>query len=139
MENIMENLPSEVHWNILKYTRHPLAERFKNSNVVKCAELALDAHLDVVSFSNVFFNMLEVIDDNDDYDDAYMRHVCEFLVHPYDPNVEHANVYYDDDYEPSPYTREWYANPVEYDPGMDPTIGADDYDDDDDDDDDDDV
>ena len=50
MDNILEYIPSEDHWNILKYTRHPLAERFKNSNVVKCTELALDAHLDVVVF-----------------------------------------------------------------------------------------
>ena len=51
--------------------------------------------------------MLEVIANNDDYDDAHMRYVCELLVHPYNPIVEHANVYYDDDYEPIPYTREW--------------------------------
>ena len=29
MENIMENLPSEVHWNIVKFMRHPVAEVFK--------------------------------------------------------------------------------------------------------------
>ncbi len=31
MEHILENLPSEVHWNIIKFLRHPSAEIVKES------------------------------------------------------------------------------------------------------------
>ena len=56
-------LPYEVQLQIMKYTRHPMAELFKNSDVVKSTMGAVDAHIDSVSFSHVFFIMLEVIDE----------------------------------------------------------------------------
>ena len=37
----MENLPSEIQWNIIKYMRHPVADAFLNAEQVKEAmELA---------------------------------------------------------------------------------------------------
>ena len=33
----MENLPSEIQWNVLKYMRHPIAELFLNDNGVQSA------------------------------------------------------------------------------------------------------
>ena len=61
--NDLDYFPYEVKWNILKYTRHPLAELFANSEVVQNATSAVDAHIDKVSFSYVFFIMQEIIGD----------------------------------------------------------------------------
>ena len=64
MENLFGHLPYEVQLQIMKYTRHPMAELFKNSNVVKSTASAVDAHINSVSFSYVFFIMQEVVHDD---------------------------------------------------------------------------
>ena len=60
MEYLDDNLPYEVQLQIMKYTRHPMAELFINSDVVKDTFSAVDAHIESVSFSHVFFIMLEL-------------------------------------------------------------------------------
>ena len=63
MEYLDDNLPYEVQLQIMKYTRHPMAELFINSDVVKDTSSAVDAHIESiesVSFSHVFFIMLEL-------------------------------------------------------------------------------
>ena len=61
MEYLAGNLPYEVQLQIMKYTRHPMAEVFKKSDVVKNTLSAVDAHIDSVSFSYVFFIMIDII------------------------------------------------------------------------------
>ena len=60
MEYLDDNLPYEVQLQIMKYSRHPIAELFNNSDVVKDTSSAVDAHIESVSFSHVFFIMLEL-------------------------------------------------------------------------------
>ena len=60
MEYLAGKLPYEVQLQIMKYTRHPMAELFINSDVVKDTSSAVDAHIESVSFSHVFFIMLEL-------------------------------------------------------------------------------
>ena len=61
MEYLAGKLPYEVQLCVMKYTRHPIAELFNNSDVVKSTASAVDAHIDSVSFSYVFFIMIDII------------------------------------------------------------------------------
>ena len=54
----MENSPSEIQWNIMKFMRHPLAEVYMQSEVVKLALLGLRAYNnEVTTFSDMFFSL----------------------------------------------------------------------------------
>ncbi len=62
MENLpnmlMENLPIEVQWNIMKFMRHPIAEVYAQSEDVKLARLGLALYNnDVTTFSDYFFSL----------------------------------------------------------------------------------
>jgi hypothetical protein len=59
MEHVLGNLPPEVHWSIMKYMRHPVAELFHNAEDARNSVWALDAHLDEAWFSDIFFIMHE--------------------------------------------------------------------------------
>ena len=54
----MENSPSEIQWNIIKFMRHPLAEVYTQSEDVKLALLGLRAYNnEVTTFSDMFFSL----------------------------------------------------------------------------------
>ena len=61
MEHLAGNLPYAIQLQIMKYTRHPMAELFINSYVVKDTLSAVDAYINSVSFSRVFFIMIDII------------------------------------------------------------------------------
>ena len=117
MENQIRNLPIEIQWHIMKFTRHPVAELFMKEVFRSIVPRDMNnngpnrepykivwrkrnfKHIYNIAFcdkpKHKNSNTRELFSDEEDYDSDGFRRIL-------------------------PYTREWYDNPLEYDPADDP-------------------
>ena len=100
----MEKLPSEIQWKIMKFIRHPMADAFMNAEQVKEALELAKYNTDVNYWSGG--------------EQEQERWRVGFFREFYFDNGKYYMDSVDDG--PVPFTRDWYDNPCEYDPGMDP-------------------
>ncbi len=132
----MENLPSEIQWNIIKFLRHPIADVFQD--IVMAAyerdvymeewgiNYELKRHPDNIRIQAKYNKRLEKLKAYSLYDlfkqDKYDLKFFDKVRYDKIKNQMDTcwGTHHGDMDGPEPYTREWYANPCEYDPALDP-------------------